>query len=188
MNGAALVAEILKREGTEFLACYPRNPLIEACAALGIRPIPCCQERVGVGMADGYSRIRHGKQNGVFAAQHGPGHPERLCRRGAGLFRECADDDHPACLPQRAALTSSRGFRAAEVAGPATKFAALRPFSAAGAAPHLMRRAYQAMRSCKPGPVMVEVPDRHFRAGLSGHARLASRCRSCGAPRPIPMR
>ena len=34
MNGAALVAEILKREGTEFLACYPRNPLIEACAAI----------------------------------------------------------------------------------------------------------------------------------------------------------
>src|SRR6478736_3987876 len=55
MNGAALVAEILKREGTEFLACYPRNPLIEACAALDIRPILCRQERVGAGMAEGYS-------------------------------------------------------------------------------------------------------------------------------------
>ena len=53
MNGAALVADILKREGTEFLACYPRNPLIEACAALDIRPILCRQERVGVGLADG---------------------------------------------------------------------------------------------------------------------------------------
>src|SRR5438270_883596 len=29
MNGAQLIAEILKREGTEFLSCYPRNPLIE---------------------------------------------------------------------------------------------------------------------------------------------------------------
>src|SRR2546427_3336157 len=73
MNGAALVAEILKREGTEFLACYPRNPLIEACAELDIRPILCRQERVGVGMADGYSRIRHGRKNGVFSAQAGPG-------------------------------------------------------------------------------------------------------------------
>ena len=53
MNGAGVVAEILKREGTEFLACYPRNPLIEACAALNIRPILCRQERVGVGLADG---------------------------------------------------------------------------------------------------------------------------------------
>src|SRR5262247_4043917 len=73
MNGAAVVADILKREGTEFLACYPRNPLIEACAELDIRPILCRQERVGVGMADGYSRLRRGRQNGVFAAQHGPG-------------------------------------------------------------------------------------------------------------------
>ena len=73
MNGAALVAEILKREGTEFLSCYPRNPLIEPCAALDIRPILCRQERVGVGMADGYSRIKRGKRNGVFAAQAGPG-------------------------------------------------------------------------------------------------------------------
>src|SRR3989440_9954545 len=73
MNGAAVIAEILKREGTEFLSCYPRNPLIEACAELDIRPILCRQERVGVGLADGYSRIKRGKRNGVFAAQAGPG-------------------------------------------------------------------------------------------------------------------
>src|SRR6476646_584120 len=73
MNGAAGVAEILRREGTEFLSCYPRNPLIEACAALDIRTILCRQERVGVGIADGYTRIRRGGKNGVFAAQAGPG-------------------------------------------------------------------------------------------------------------------
>src|SRR6188768_1989803 len=73
MKGADVVAEILKREGTEFLACYPRNPLIDACARIDIRPILCRQERVGVNMADGFSRIRRGKQNGVFAAQAGPG-------------------------------------------------------------------------------------------------------------------
>jgi hypothetical protein len=32
MNGAAVIAEILRREGTAFLPCYPSNPLIEACA------------------------------------------------------------------------------------------------------------------------------------------------------------
>src|SRR3981081_1632484 len=73
MNGAAIIAEILKREGTEFLSCYPRNSLIEACAELDIRPILCRQERVGVGMADGYSRIKRGKRNGVCGAQAAPG-------------------------------------------------------------------------------------------------------------------
>ena len=66
MNGAQVVAEILRREGTDFLSCYPRNPIIEPCAALDIRPILCRQERVGVGLADGYSRIKRGKKNGVF--------------------------------------------------------------------------------------------------------------------------
>src|SRR5258705_12115060 len=80
MNGAAVIAEILRREGTEFLSCYPRNPLIEACAALDIRPILCRQERVGVGMADGYTRIKRGKRNGVFAAQAGPGVEKALPR------------------------------------------------------------------------------------------------------------
>src|ERR1700741_3552262 len=73
MNGADVVAEILRREGTDFLSAYPRNPLIESCAALNIRPIFCRQERVGLGLADGYSRIKRGKKNGVFAAQAGPG-------------------------------------------------------------------------------------------------------------------
>jgi acetolactate synthase I/II/III large subunit len=73
MNGAEVIAEILKREGTEFFSCYPRNQVIEPCAAIDIRPILCRQERVGVGIADGYSRIKRGKTNGVFAAQAGPG-------------------------------------------------------------------------------------------------------------------
>ena len=73
MNGAGVVAEILKREGTTFLSAYPRNALIEACADIDIRPIFCRQERVGVGIADGFSRVKKGRVNGVFAAQHGPG-------------------------------------------------------------------------------------------------------------------
>src|ERR1700746_468102 len=73
MNGAEVIAAILKLEGTEFLSCYPRNQVIEPCAALGIRPILCRQERVGVGIADGYSRIKRGRKNGVFGAQAGPG-------------------------------------------------------------------------------------------------------------------
>ena len=73
MNGAEVIAKILKIEGTEFFSCYPRNQVIEPCAAIDIRPILCRQERVGVGIADGYSRIKRGKRNGVFGAQAGPG-------------------------------------------------------------------------------------------------------------------
>ena len=38
MKGKELVAEILKREGVEFLPCYPAQELIDPCAKLGIKP------------------------------------------------------------------------------------------------------------------------------------------------------
>lgn len=67
------IAEILKKEGIQFLSCYPTTPIIDACAAAGIRPYLCRQERVGAGIADGYSRVKNGRPPGVFAMQYGPG-------------------------------------------------------------------------------------------------------------------
>ena len=67
------VAAVLKREGVSYLACFPTTPLIEACARVGIQPVISRQERVGVGIADGYSRVTEGQPPGVFAMQFGPG-------------------------------------------------------------------------------------------------------------------
>src|SRR5499427_7721856 len=124
MNGADVIAAILKREGTEFLACYPRNPLIEACAAIDIRPILCRQERVGVGMADGFSRLRKGRQNGVFAAQHGPGIENAF----AGVAQAYSENVPllviPGGFPPERQYTKPT-FRAADVYRPVTKWAAM---------------------------------------------------------------
>jgi glyoxylate carboligase len=61
MNGVTAMAQILKQEGVEWIGCMPSNSLIEAAARAGIRPIVCRQERTGVHMADGFSRIRNGR-------------------------------------------------------------------------------------------------------------------------------
>ena len=155
MNGAALVAEILKREGTEFLACYPRNPLIEACAALDIRPILCRQERVGVGMADGYTRIKRGKRNGVFAAQAGPGIENAFPGIAQAYSESVPLLVIPAGLPLARQYVRPT-FRAADVYRPVTKWSALA--HTVEELPELMRRAYHAMRSGKGGPVLIEIP------------------------------
>jgi acetolactate synthase I/II/III large subunit len=155
MNGAAVIAEILKREGTDFLACYPRNPLIEACAELDIRPILCRQERVGVGMADGYTRISRGRKNGVFAAQAGPGIENAF----PGIAQAYAENVPLLVIPGGLPLARQSVrpvFRAADVYRPVTKWAALA--HSVQELPDLMRRAYHAMRSGKGGPVLVEVP------------------------------
>ena len=165
MNGAEIIAEILKREGTEFLSCYPRNPVIEPCAALDIRPILCRQERVGVGIADGYSRIKRGKRNGVFAAQAGPGIENAF----PGVAQ--AYSENVPLLVVAGGLPLSRQyvrpvFRAADVFRPVTKWSALA--HSVQELPDLLRRAYHAMRSGKAGPVLIEVPDEVFSAEHKG--------------------
>ena len=67
------ITEILKREGVSTLFCFPTTPIIEAAVAGGLRPVICRQERVGVHMADGFSRVSNGRPPGVFAMQYGPG-------------------------------------------------------------------------------------------------------------------
>jgi acetolactate synthase-1/2/3 large subunit len=185
MNGAAVVAEILKREGTEFLSCYPRNPLIEACAAIDIRPILCRQERVGVGLADGYSRIRRGKRNGVFAAQAGPGIENAF----PGVAQAFAENVPMLIIPAGAALARQYVrpvFRAAEVYRPVTKWSALA--HSVQELPDLMRRAYHAMRSGKGGPVMVEIPDEVFEAEFKGELDYTPMPVQRAAPDPDAVR
>lgn len=164
-TGADVVAEILKREGTEFLSCYPRNPLIEACARADIRPILCRQERVGVGLADGFSRIRRGRQNGVFAAQQGPGIENAF----PGVAQAYTENVPLLVIPSGYALKQQYNqptFRAADVFRPVTKWAAMA--HDVQELPTLMRRAYHAMRSGKGGPVLVEIPDEVFTAEFRG--------------------
>ncbi len=165
MNGAQVIAEILKREGTEFFSCYPRNHVIEPCAAIDIRPILCRQERVGVGIADGYSRIKRGKKNGVFGAQSGPGIENAF----PGIAQ--AFSENVPILILSGGMPLSRQyirpvFRAAEVYRPVTKWSALA--HDVQELPGLMRRAYQAMRTGKPGPVLIELPEEVAEAEFQG--------------------
>ena len=181
MNGAGVIAEILKREGTEFLSCYPRNTVIEPCAALGIRPILCRQERVGVGLADGYTRIKRGKKNGVFAAQAGPGIENAF----PGIAQAYAEN--VPLLIVSGGLPLARQyvrpvFRAAEVYRPVTKWSALA--HSAQELPDLMRRAYHAMRSGKGGPVLIEIPDEVAEAEFKGELDYAAVPGQRAAPDP----
>jgi acetolactate synthase-1/2/3 large subunit len=185
MKGADVIAEILKREGTEFLACYPRNAVIDACAAIDVRPILCRQERVGVGMADGFSRIRRGKQNGVFAAQHGPGIENAF----AGVAQAYSENVPLLVIP--GGFSSERQyikptFRAAEVFRPVTKSSAL--VTTAQEIPAAMRRAYQAMRSGKPGPVMLEVHTEVFDAEFEGKLDYTPVPVMRSAPDPVAVK
>jgi acetolactate synthase-1/2/3 large subunit len=185
MKGAQLIAEILRREGTEFLSCYPRNPIIEECARIDIRPILCRQERVGVGIADGYTRIKRGKKNGVFAAQAGPGIENAF----PGIAQAYAENVPILIIPSVQPLSKyyiRPTFRAADVYRPVTKWSALA--HNVQELPELMRYAYQALRSGKGGPVLIEIPPEVSEAEFKGELNYAPVPVQRTAPDPEAVR
>jgi len=150
-----VIVEILKREGTEFLSCFPTNPIIDAAAAADLRPIVCRQERIGVGIADGYSRVNNGKRIGVFAMQYGPGAENAF----AGVATAYSDSSPILLLPwghstEWDGLTPV--FSATRTYAPITKW--LERVNLPSRIPEIMRRAYSRLRMGRPGPVLLETP------------------------------
>lgn len=153
MKGFDVIAQVLKAEGVEFVACYPRNPVIEACAKVGIRPIVCRQERVGFAIADGFSRVTNGRRLGVFICQHGPGAENAF----PGVAQAYSDNVPVLFLPGGEPLARQGvkpTFSAVDNYAHVTKWSAYvsDPRRLAPA----LRHAFYRLRTGKGGPVMVE--------------------------------
>lgn len=155
MNGFDAVAACLAAEGVEWMACFPANPLIEAAAKVGIRPIVFRQERGGINAADGFSRQTAGKQIGVFVAQDGPGVENSF----GGIAQAFGEAVPLLFLPQGYASSNydiSPNFYAKQNYAHITKFAT--SIDNVAQTSREMRRAFHAMRHGRPGPALVEMP------------------------------
>lgn len=149
------IAQIMKKEGIEYLSAFPTTPVIEAAADAGIRPIICRQERAGVGIGDGYTRVTNGRPPGVFAMQYGPGAENAY----AGVATAFSDAVPMLLLP----LGHPR-----ERDGIFPHYSSLRSYSSVTKqieqinvperVVDTMRRAFSALKRGRPGPVMVEIP------------------------------
>jgi thiamine pyrophosphate-dependent acetolactate synthase large subunit-like protein len=163
MKGAAAVAEILKREGTEILIGYPVNPIIEAAAVADIRTIMVRQERTGLHMADGFSRVSSGRRVGVFAMQHGPGTENAF----GGVAQAYGDSVPIVVLPggyPRRLTNIPPNFNAFLNFRHISKWIEQVPF--ADVIPHALRRAFTQVRNGRPRPVVVEIPTDVFQEDI----------------------
>jgi thiamine pyrophosphate-dependent acetolactate synthase large subunit-like protein len=155
MNGGEAVAEVLKREGVEVVFCFPSNPLIDAVAKVGIRPIVGREERSVINMADAFSRVTNGRSIGVCMVQAGPGAEHAF----GGIAQAFGDSVPLLFLPggvARGRLGLRTSFDAVEAFRPITKWASR--FTTAESVPDQLRRAFSKMRSGRPGPVVLEMP------------------------------
>src|SRR3954447_4613468 len=149
------ITEILKREGITTMFCFPTTPIIEAAVAAGMRPVICRQERVGVHMADGFARVSNGKPPAVFAMQYGPGAENAF----AGIASAYSDSTPILLLPlghPRETAQMFPLFNSTRTYASVTKH--VEPVLLPEHTVPAMRRAFNALKNGRSGPVMVEVP------------------------------
>jgi acetolactate synthase-1/2/3 large subunit len=149
------ISQILLKEGIEYLSAFPTTSVIEAAAEAGIKPVICRQERVGVGIADGYARIKAGNPPGVFAMQYGPGAENAY----PGVATAYADASPVLFLPLGHPLNKDRifpHFSSVESFSSITKY--VEQINHPEKTCDTMRRAFYNLKSGRPGPVMVEIP------------------------------
>ena len=160
MKVGEAIAKGLKAEGVEVLFAYPVNPIIEAAAKEDIRTVIVRQERIGLHMADAYSRLSSGERIGVFCMQHGPGAENAFGGVAQAYSESVPILVMPGGYPRRLA-NYYPNFNAVENMRGVTKWA--EPLTLGRALPDVMRRAFFQLRNGRPGPVLVEVPVDLFR-------------------------
>ena len=154
INGIDYIANILKSEGVELITCYPSNPLIEAVAKEGIRPVAFRHERGAIMAADGFSRTSDRQKFGVVAIQSQAGAENAL----GGIAQAYADNVPVLILPGGVFLNQigvKPNFSASQHYSHITKNveAIYRPQDVGA----VMRRALHALKNGPGGPVVVEL-------------------------------
>lgn len=154
MNGTEFIAKILKAEGINSVTCYPSNPLIEAVAKEGIRPISFRNERGAVMAADGFSRTSQRKKFGVAIVQSQAG-----AENAMGGIAQAYADNIPILLMPGGISLSQLGVK--------PNFSALQNYQgwvkqvetvlSPNEVGNVMRRSFNALRNGPPGPVVVEM-------------------------------
>ena len=156
MDGDTAIAKILKAEGVEWMACFPAQTLIDQAAREGIKPIITRQERAGVNIADGFSRIKNGKTIGVFSMQRGPGAENAF----GGVAQAFADSVPILVLPgghNRSRVGVPPGFDAIDHYQGVTKWAG--NINMVERVPEMMGRAFSQLKHGRRGPVLLEIPE-----------------------------
>jgi thiamine pyrophosphate-dependent acetolactate synthase large subunit-like protein len=148
------IAQLLQREGAEFVVGFPENRLLDSASALGIRPIVTRTERVAVNIADGFARACDGERIAPCVTQYGPGAEAAF----AAVAQAYGDRSPILLIPgehDRDKQDAPPNLRTEEAYRPITRFAAT--VNDPGHAPEVFRRALHALRAVRNGPVLVAV-------------------------------
>ena len=151
------IARILKAEGVRWVSTFPVCCVNNALGREDIPMVMMRDERYAVAVADGLSRVTNGKEIGVCSVMGGlnPAGLQIAYGALAQAFEDsspvlCITDGVPAGSIGRASHDITSSFR------DITKW--IGHIDRAERVPDFMRQAFTALRTGRPGPVIITIP------------------------------
>ena len=158
IDAATGIARILKQEGVEWVSTFPVCRVNNALGREGIPMVMMRDDRYAVAVADAFSRITAGRQIGVCTFQGGI-NAAGTQYAYAGMAQAFEDGSPVLCITDGvpAGSTNNSQYDVFNALSTVSKWYGFidRPERV----PEFMRRAFTMLRSGRPGPVVLAVPD-----------------------------
>ncbi|MBI2856687.1 MAG: hypothetical protein HYX95_00060 [Chloroflexi bacterium] len=152
------IARILKQEGVEWVSTFPVCRINNALGREGIPMLMMRDDRYAVAVADAFSRITGGERIGVCTFQGGV-NAAGIQVAYAGLAQAYEDNSPVLCITDGVPIgaTENSYFDVTSSLKSVSKWYGYidRPERV----PEFMRRAFTMLRTGRPGPVVLAVPD-----------------------------
>ncbi len=158
IDAATGIARILRQEGVEWVSTFP---VCKVNNALGRENIPLLMmrdDRYAIAVADAFSRITGGKKIGVATVQGGV-NAAGLQVAYAGLAQAYEDNSPMLCITDGVPIGSTENshFDVTSSLKSVSKWYGY--IDKPERVPEFMRRAFTMLRTGRPGPVILAVPD-----------------------------
>ena len=158
IDAATGIARILKQEGIQWVSTFPVCRVNNALGREGIPMVMMRDDRYAVALADAFSRITAGNRIGVCTFQGGV-NAAGLQYAYAGIAQAYEDGSPVLCITDGVPIGQSGNsqFDVASSLKTVSKWYGY--IDQPKRVPEFMRRAFTLLRTGRPGPVVLAIPD-----------------------------
>jgi thiamine pyrophosphate-dependent acetolactate synthase large subunit-like protein len=158
IDAATGIARILKQEGVEWVSTFPVCRVNNALGRENVPMLMMRDDRYAIAVADARSRITGGKKIGVATVQGGV-NAAGLQVAYAGLAQAYEDNSPMLCITDGVPIggTENSHFDVTSSLKSVSKWYGY--IDKPERVPEFMRRAFTMLRTGRPGPVVLAVPD-----------------------------
>lgn len=152
------IARILKQEGVDWVSTFPVCRVNNALGKEGVPILMMRDDRYAVAVADAFSRITAGNRIGVCTFQGGV-NAAGMQYAYAGMAQAFEDGSPVLCITDGVPIGSSGNSQFDVASSMKTVSKWFGYIDKPERVPEFMRRAFTMLRSGRPGPVILAVPD-----------------------------